>query len=187
MTDRFSVCLPFTLAQECPDPANWSDPKNFSNDKHDPGGETMCGIIQREYDQYRKSENLVCRDVRLCTEEEGQVIYTANYWLPHCDSLPPGLDLQFFDAAVNMGCFEAVKILQHILDITVDGSWGPKTAAEVADVMAGGAVMRTQVIREFTARRQAVYKMMTGYKYFGTDWERRATEIGAEALKMAGN
>jgi len=182
MTDRFPVCLPFVLAQECPFPNDWSNPKNFSNDKHDPGGETMCGIIQREYDQYRKSGDLVCRDVRLCDEEEGHVIYSANYWLPHCPLLPPGLDLQFFDSAVNMGCFEATKILQTILGIKIDGSFGPATSADVAEI-----TNVAYVVRGFTARRQAVYKMMNGYKYFGTDWERRATEIGAEALKMAGN
>src|SRR5882672_2539458 len=109
MTDRFFLCLPFTLAQECPFPKDWTNSKNFSNDAHDPGGETMCGITQREYDRYRKSCDLVCKDVRKLDPTEGMVIYRQGYWNPHCDSLPPGLDLQFFDASVTEGCLEAAR------------------------------------------------------------------------------
>jgi hypothetical protein len=43
--DRFSVCIPFTLAQEEVDPANWSDPKNYSVDPVP----TFAGIEQSEY------------------------------------------------------------------------------------------------------------------------------------------
>jgi lysozyme family protein len=179
MTDRFSICLPFTLAQECPDSSNWSDPRNFSNDKHDPGGETMCGIIQREYDQFRKGQGLHCQDVRLCTQLEGLDIYKGHYWLPHCGDLTAGLDLQYFDSAVNMGCTEATKILQHCLKVQVDGTWGTETASAVF------ACSHVNLNPAFTTRRLAVYKMMNGFKYFGTDWTRRTSEIGAAALKMA--
>jgi lysozyme family protein len=179
MTDRFSVCLPFTLAQECPLPNDWSNPKNFSNDAHDPGGETMCGITQREYDVWRKRDGEPTQDVRLLTKGQGFIIYCESYWDPHCDDLPPGLDLQFFDSSVNEGTTEATRMLQFVLDVEADGLWGPHTAGMVEaihDVK--------EVISEFTKRRQAVYKEMKGYQYFGKDWERRASEIGAEALKM---
>ena len=43
---RFLACLPFTLKEE----------GGYSNDAHDPGGKTMEGIIQREYDRYRSSQ-----------------------------------------------------------------------------------------------------------------------------------
>ena len=71
------------LAQECPYPGDWINPKNFSNDAHDPGGKTMCGIIQREYDTYRKMKGLPTQDVRKITQEEGYDIYRNSYWLPH--------------------------------------------------------------------------------------------------------
>lgn len=178
---RFKACLPFTLAQECPHPADWSNPKNLSNDAHDPGGKTMCGITQREYDHYRKSRGLPVQDVRKISAAEGEDIYDKSYWLPDCPLLPVGLDLCLFDAAVNEGPFQAIKILQAALGIAVDGEWGPKTDAAVkamADVRA--------VIRAFTARRSAVYRATRRFHYFGTDWLRRAQEIGAEALKMTG-
>jgi lysozyme family protein len=181
MADRFLVCLPFTLAQECPYPNNWTDPRNFSNDAHDPGGKTMCGIIQREYDAYRKSCGEAVRDVRQLTQAEGEDIYRDSYWIPECPKLPPGLDLQFFDEAVNAAPSEATKVLQHVLGVPVDGEWGSQTGAAVAAI---GARAPT-IVGAFTARRLAVYQEMKGFQYFGTDWTRRTQEIGARALRMA--
>lgn len=178
---RFKICLPCTLAQECPHPDDWSNAKNFSDDAHDPGGKTMCGITQREYDHYRKARGIPVQDVRDISLEEGEDIYDKSYWLPDCPTLPAGVDLCLFDAAVNQGSFEAIKILQTALGVAADGKWGPKTDAAVkaiADV--------PEAIRSFTARRRIVYRETRGFQYFGGDWLRRAQEIGAEALKMAG-
>jgi lysozyme family protein len=179
MTDRFHVCLPYTLAQECPHPEQWTNPHNFSNDAHDPGGKTMCGIIQREYDHYRKTCDEPTRDVRQLTEVEGNAIYELNYWSPECPKLPPGLDMQYFDEAVNSGTTEATKVLQHVLGIAADGMWGPATDAAVSAIKDVPAT-----IRAFTARRLAVYQSMRGFQYFGKDWTRRTQEIGVVALKM---
>lgn len=179
MTDRFDICLPFTLAEECPHPNDWSNPRNFSNDAHDPGGETMCGIIQREYDSYRRSCGEPVRDVRNLTQDEGHVIYQQNYWEPHCDSLPVGLDLCFFDAAVNEGAVEAIRILQVALGIENDGQWGPQTTAAVAGIKdAPGTICA------FTARREAVYRSLNGFQYFGRDWLARSARIQTAALNM---
>src|SRR6185503_11388890 len=110
--DRFTICIPYTLAQECPFPNEWDNPHNFSNDPRDPGGKTKCGIIQREYDLYRKSKGLSTRDVRLMTKDEGLTIYRGSYWLPDCPFIQPGLDLQFFDTSVNEGTHRAIEIMQ---------------------------------------------------------------------------
>jgi lysozyme family protein len=178
----FLTCLPYTLDQECPDPGDWSDPANFSDDPHDPGGATMCGIIQVEYDVYRRSLGEPIQSVRLITRAEGQAIYQTSYWQPHCQQLPLGLDLSFFDTAVNMGSKEARRILQFSLNVPVDGIWGPETAgavAAIADI--------TVVINAFTAQRKAVYESFSTFRYFGTDWIRRATEIGNESNQMVGS
>lgn len=177
---RFLACMPFTLIQECPHPENWSSPSNFSNDPGDPGGKTMCGIIQTEFNQYCRNHGLPLADVRQLTREQGYEIYFNNFWLSHCPSLPVGLDLSFFDEAVNTGPSQAVRVLQVAIGTTNDGAWGPKTMAAVQAI---GDV--ESVISRFTNRRKAVYRMMGGFSLFGTDWIRRATEIGAEATKMA--
>jgi lysozyme family protein len=181
--DRFLICLPFTLAQECPLPNDWSNAKNFSDDRHDPGGKTMCGIIQREYDVWRKGHGLLVQDVRKIGKDEGEAIYRVCYWQPHCGSLAPGLDLQFFDESVNAGTSEAIRILQVALGIPEDGAWGPQTAVAAAWSFAPQHL--PTYIEAFTARREAVYRQLKGFPYFGTDWLRRSAEIGMEALKMA--
>ena len=79
--ERFNKCWPFVLIEECPFPNDWSNPKNFSNDRFDPGGKTMCGIIQREYDQYRKHHGLLVQDVRKISKDEGTDIYLNIYYL----------------------------------------------------------------------------------------------------------
>jgi len=109
---RFEACLPDTLSQECPHPNDWSDPANFSNDPHDPGGATMCGITQSEYDTYRESLDEPERSVKLISQAEGQAIYQMSYWQPHCPQLPTGLDLSFFDSSVKS--FNLLSILMRM-------------------------------------------------------------------------
>lgn len=181
MRDRFLICLPFTLAQECPLPDDWSNPKNFSHDPHDPGGATQCGIIQREYDSYRKGHGEHVQSVRLLTREEGENIYDSEYWLPYCPMLPVGLDMSFFDASVNEGTHEAIKILQYSVDVDGDGAWGPITELAVKGI---GNVPMT--IRRFAGRRSGVYRMMSADQYFDEDWQRRTIQIRDASLKMAG-
>lgn len=182
---RFHECLPDTLAQERLKPnAPWGDPKNFSNSAHDRGGATQDGIIQREYDSYRRRQGEPVQSVKLISQAEGEDIYDREYWLPYCPLLPLGLDLQFFDTSVNEGTHEAIKILQFVLGITSDGQWGPQTQSAVEIIPVSGDSL-ISIITKFTARRAAVYRMMPDDKYFDEDWERRTQEIGAAALKMA--
>jgi lysozyme family protein len=179
---RFLACLPCTLIQECPLPNDWSNRRNFSNDAHDPGGATMCGIIQREYDIFRKSKGLPTRAVIQLEQAEGYEIYQTSYWLPDCPKLPAGLDLCLFDESVNAGPHEATKILQVALGIPADGSWGPQTDAAITGITDVAAV-----INAYTARREAFYRSLRGFQYFGADWIRRSAEIGAQAIKMVGS
>lgn len=178
--DRFDICLPYVLAQECPYPNDWTNPANFSNDSHDGGGKTFCGIIQREYDVWRKAHGQPCQDIRQLTQGEGEAIYRESYWLPHCPNLPPGLDLSFLDESVNTGTTEATKVLQTVLGLDNDGLWGPLTSNAVTEIQ-----HRNIIINAFTLRRQNVYRMMPGFPYFGNDWIKRAQEIGAASLTMS--
>ena len=177
--DRFPVCIPFTLAQEEVDPANWSDPKNYSVDPVP----TFNGVEQSEFWLWLKQHGLPQVSVKDMSQSQGYAIYRSSYWLPYCPAMPAGLDLSYFDSAVNQGMAEATRILQVALGIQNDGVWGPITA---------GAVSRISnvknIVEAFTARRIIVYRET---EYDGrdaaevhADWQRRATEIGAEALKM---
>ena len=139
----------------------------------------MDGIIQVEYDLYRTQHGLPRQDVRLISQDEGDDIYYNNYWLPYCPELATGLDMVFFDSAVNEGVGEAVKILQFSLGLANDGQWGPETGAAVKSITDAPAA-----IKAFSARRHAVYVMSRGYTLFGKDWDRRTDEIQTASLNM---
>jgi lysozyme family protein len=179
VTDRFPICWPYTLAEECPNPQDWSDPANFSDDPHDPGGATQCGIIQTEYDAYRAAKGEPAQSVRLMTQAEGGDIYQQQYWLPWCPIMPSGVDMVSFDMNVNGGPAESAKLLQRALGVTADGHIG---------VITLGAIKASDSVRLITAfsdQRTAFYKSLTTFKYFGKGWVNRVATIESVALKMA--
>jgi lysozyme family protein len=179
---KFTACWPLVLKQECPYPQDWSNPHNFSNDPQDPGGATMCGIIQSEFNYYCAKHGVASRPVKTITQSEGEDIYYNNYWLPHCPILPIGLNLAFFDECVNTGPMEATRVLQYAINLQVDGVWGARTIEGITSLVAKPEI--TVAIKAYTARREAIYREMKGFGRFGNGWERRAGEIGADALKM---
>lgn len=182
MTDRFDICIPYILAQECPYPNDWSNPKNYSDDVGDSGGPTMCGITHREYDLWRKGHSLPTQDVIHITQDEGYAIYRISYWMPHCPVLKPGLDLFFFDTAVNMGSTRAIKLLQASMGITSDGLWGPVTAGAVARI--GNP---TSIIQDEEQRRKELYESFGAFRLFGKGWLARDAKMGQISVTMATN
>lgn len=178
--DRFDICWPHTLIEECPLPEQWSSPRNFSNDAHDPGGATMCGITQREYSVWRVRHGLPSQNVRLISREEGRTIYYNDYWLPNSPKLPAGLDLGYFDECVNAGPHAATMLLQETLDIESDGLWGPHTDAAVKAIQ-----HPKDLVRDYMARRRVYYRGLRGFQYFGRDWLARAVRIGDAGMAMA--
>ena len=91
---NFECCLAVTLKWE----------GGYSNHPDDPGGPTMRGVIQREYDAWRRKQGKRVRPVRQIEEDELCEIYRSEYWdAMNCGSLATGMDLCVFDAAVNSG------------------------------------------------------------------------------------
>ena len=169
---RFSTCMPIVLAQECPYPNDWSNARNFSNDPHDPGGATMCGITQANFNSYLAKTGHPLQSVRSISIHQGWNIYLQDYWLPHSPTLPAGLDLSYFDTCVNCGPGGANKILQAALHIGVDGIWGPATTRAVV-----GITRVTSSIEAFCGARAAYYRRLANFKYFGKGWIHRALAI----------
>lgn len=168
----FEKCLPFTLIEE----------GGYSNDPHDPGGKTMEGILQREYDKYRRKIGLPLQWVKLISDEEMHDIYYNEYWLPHCPMLAPGLNLSFFDQCVNEGPREAILLLQRAMAIHADGIWGNETenAVKRANLTPG------TIIQNYTNDRMRFYRSLKNYRYFGHDWIHRSTTIEKHSLAMIG-
>ncbi len=87
----------------------------------DQGGLTRFGISQKAYPDL---------DISALTRAQAEAIYRRDYWdVIRGDSLPPALALVVFDAAVNMGPHQAVRILQARLRVHEDGIVGPVTVS----------------------------------------------------------
>ena len=170
---KFEACLPDTLKQE----------GGYSNDAHDPGGMTMEGIIQREYDSKRKQWGEPTQWVKKISADEMRTIYYTDYWMPYSPLLPAGLDLEFFDLCVNGGQHRAIVTLQRALDISDDGQFGSQTMTAVTQLLAGGGDPN-HAIESFKREREAFYRSLGTFRFFGKDWIRRSEEIAAEGEAM---
>lgn len=148
--ENFEACLAMTLKWE----------GSYSNHPDDPGGPTMRGITQAEYDRFRKSKGKRYQPVRLITDAELTEIYRVSYWdSMDCDSYAAGLDLAVFDAAVNSGTKRA-----HL--------WLHDSGQDI-----------DAFCDERLAFLQGLGRL---WRVFGLGWRRRVAGIRAEAKAMAG-
>jgi lysozyme family protein len=136
----------------------------------DPGGATNHGITRVTLARWRKSPVTV-QQVKDLTREESARIYRAFYWdeLPANggkggDLLPKGVDAVLFDVGVNSGIGRARK-------------WFPLIANERDPIKA---------IKTLCARRVSFFRSLSTFDVFGKGWLRRAHDVEAWALKLAG-
>lgn len=140
----FDVAMAFTLRAE----------GGFVDDPHDHGGATNHGITQASYDAWRAHHGMPSQSVELLTDAETRQLYDEDYWTPaKCPQLPAALAVIHFDWCVNHGVSGAIKTLQRALGVSVDGIFGPGTAAAVAVAAADLGTL----IREYQAFRIAFY------------------------------
>lgn len=92
------------------------------------GGETRFGISKRSYPDV---------DIKNLTLDKAIEIYRKDYWVPSkAERLPEDIREDYFDAVVNHGQGNAVKILQRAVNSTgspklaVDGRIGRNTIRE---------------------------------------------------------
>jgi lysozyme family protein len=73
----------------------------FDSDPDDHGGDTNFGIIQSEYNAYRKRKESPIQSVRFISQDEVEDIYFKEYWqLAQCEIFPWPLSLTHFDGCV---------------------------------------------------------------------------------------
>lgn len=146
----------------------------YTNDPNDPGGPTNYGIIQREYDAYRKKNGATTQSVKYITKDEYSEIYRKQYADPVLfDELPSGIDFAILDYSINSGIGRAVKDLQRYLGFTgldIDGGLGKKTLAAVGESMRKDG---EKVIKDYCEIRLAFLQRLSTFQYFGKGWTRR--------------
>ena len=139
----------------------------YVNKRADPGGETKYGISRRSYPG---------EDIAGMTLERAKVIYLRDYWGPAgCDALPDGAKLQVFDAAVNSGVTQAIRLVQRACGTTVDGVLGPQT------LMAINSMPTARFVARFNGARLAFMAELPTWPSFGRGWARRIASNLMEA------
>jgi lysozyme family protein len=134
----------------------------YVNDPRDPGGETKYGISKRSYPQV---------DIKALTLEAAKEIYKRDYWdRAQCDKLPPALAYLLFDAAVNSGIGQAIRLLQRALNLADDGILGPLTLATVQRVDPEAVCAR------FLGQRLEFMAKLSAWEAFGRGWARRIAD-----------
>lgn len=99
--------------------------------------------------------------------EDAQALFEGEYWNAiQGDQLPYPLALCLADDAYNHGVDLAVRTLQHVLGVIVDGKMGSKTTAR-----AKAADTYTTVV-SFQAARAMEYAQDPNVARYGADWFR---------------
>lgn len=187
---QFIVCMPIVIQNEG-FPGNDDDP-------HDPGGRTHAGVIQREYNIYRKNKGLPTRDVWLASWDEVCDIYYISYWQPWCGKLWAGLNQMYFDQSVNQGPVRGAKNLQLALNawhdpgtlnkalravglrsgtLVVDGHIGPATL-----LVLNGINDRKSFLKSYLDWDMSYYRQLKNWYYYGRGWTNRANSVYQHAL-----
>lgn len=165
----FARCLPIILREE----------GGNDDDVHDHGGRTSRGIIQREWDRFRKTHPGRPADVWEASDDDIAAIYESEYWQPYCPAMQAGVALCFFNAAVNSGTRQAAKELQRALGVDDDGLIGPITLAAL-HAYAGHA----ELIADLSERRRRFYRSLAQCPRYCKGWLARTDRVEREALAM---
>ena len=104
----------------------------YVNHPNDKGGCTCKGITLPVF-RGMYGAGLDCSDLKTISDEQAATIYKKNYWDvcggdKICNSQIANLLVDF---AINSGCRTAIKSLQGLLDVGVDGVVGPQTIGAI--------------------------------------------------------
>ena len=110
-------------------------------------------------------------DIEALTQQEAKEIYYNDFWLRvGGDDLPAAIVFQLFDAAINHGVGNAIRMLQRAVDVADDGQYGPVTESAVMMRMVD------DVLHCFNAERLDFYTKLSTWHMYGKGWVRRVTQ-----------
>ncbi|NJR73311.1 MAG: hypothetical protein HC773_05645 [Scytonema sp. CRU_2_7] len=122
--DYFEIAYAFT--------SEWEG--GFVDHPSDPGGRTNYGIIQTNYDAWRKMSGLPLQDVWYMDKSEAIAIYRQWYWYDaECHRMVAPLAVVHFDTCVNFGVTGGFQFLQEAIGVEADGQWGNITEKAFLD------------------------------------------------------
>jgi lysozyme family protein len=158
--DAFMDAVTFTLEWE----------GGLVDHPNDPGGRTNFGLSQRQFPDL---------DLSTLTRQNAIAIYFQEYWVPiRGDELPPAVAFALFDFAVNSGVSRAIRTLQRIVHVRVDGALGPKTLHALSfyshvKVLSQIMQHRAELLLRLASKPQ--------FKPFARGWARRVVDCAVRA------
>ena len=170
MSADFQRALAFVLKAE----------GGYTNHPSDRGGPTNKGILQHEYDQYRRDNGLPSADVRDILNAEVEDIYLHDYWLAgRCDRMPWPVGLAHFDACVNVGVAQAAKFLQRMVGTRDDGVVGPLTLGALTSALerASPGALAARLARQRIPFYRALAKRDPEQRVFLQGWLNRVSKV----------
>lgn len=152
----------------------------------DPGGATKFGITRRTLAKWRTIRpwwQLPKTAVKKMGRVEAAQIYYKHYWLRSgIDTMPEALGFVVFDFAVNSGPSRAVKHLQWLLSVGVDGGVGLVTQAALKQYCQTHT--EQELIKVYVARRHRFLRRLRTYSVFGRGWSNRLSNVVAVSQKI---
>ncbi|WP_045836055.1 TIGR02594 family protein [Hyphomicrobium sp. 99] len=146
----------------------------YSNDPYDPGGPTNRGVTLEVYANFKGQTIDAGSRPRLISELKSipdpvvEAIYRRRYYDPaQCALFTAPLALMHFDAAVNHGVGAAIRMLQQVVNVTVDGEIGSETLSAI-----GGRSL-IDLIDDYAEIRRTRYRALPHFWRFGRGWLKR--------------
>jgi lysozyme family protein len=171
MHANFSAALDFMLL-----PANDGQPYHVS--PGDNGGATAWGVTRATWSRWigRPASNA---DMQALTAASTTGMYRCWYWnTVSGDSLPSGLDLMTFDAAVLGGEATAAMQLQALVGADQDGQIGPLSLAAIQQHDP------TTLINRLQSAQEQHYRSLSTFAEFGNGWLARLDRRTTAALAL---
>jgi uncharacterized protein (TIGR02594 family) len=146
----------------------------FSNDPYDPGGPTNRGVTLEVYANFKgqtidaQSRARLISELKSIPDATVQAIYRQRYFDPaQCAAFTAPLALMHFDAAVNHGVGAAIRMLQQVASVTIDGEIGSETLSAI------GTRTLPDLMDDYAEIRRARYRALPHFWRFGRGWLKR--------------
>ena len=151
----------------------------YVNNPKDSGGETMMGVTKAAWSTWLKRP-IANGEMAKLTVADITPFYKALYWdKSYCNQLPTGIDYMVFDASVNMGVGQSIRLLQKSLGCVADGVIGPNTMKLINESKVN------DMIDKYSAQKEMFYRSLALFNTFGKGWLSRVTQVQQNAKGIA--
>jgi lysozyme family protein len=146
----------------------------YQNDPNDRGNWTsgVIGVGELKGTKYGISAMSYPQlDIKNLTLEQAKEIYKRDFWGRfNALKLTDGMQFMLFDAAVNHGPGNAVRMLQRAVDVIDDGHIGPVT------MLAVSKITPRILLLKFAAERLMFITRLRSFDRYGRGWVSRVAD-----------